>query len=147
MNARKLFTFGALALFIWALIQKSLFASPIDLYFHGTYFVVAHFHLAVYFALWFAGAAAVYTLCPKLLHRKTSEALAQIHFWMSAVGTVAVLITIFRVSRVTADEWQNLHHRYMPGVFAALLLFLAAQIIFFVNLLWSTVRGQKVTRD
>jgi cytochrome c oxidase subunit I len=58
---------------------------PADYQYHGTYFVVAHFHYVLVTGAAFAIMAAVYYWLPKWSGRMYDMALAKWHFWLSTI--------------------------------------------------------------
>ena len=60
--------------------------SSIDISFHDTYFVVAHFHYVLVSGSLFAIIAGIYFWLPKWTGNMYSERLGQIHFWLSVIG-------------------------------------------------------------
>ncbi|MDN3516197.1 cytochrome c oxidase subunit I [Aquisalimonas lutea] len=74
-----LFTIGGLSGLMLAL-------APVDLQYHDTYFVVAHFHYVLVTGAVFAIMAAVYYWLPKWTGHMYDEKLAQWHFWLSVIS-------------------------------------------------------------
>ena len=58
---------------------------PADYQYHGTYFVVAHFHYVLVSGAAFAIMGAVYYWLPKWSGRMYDMTLAKWHFWLSAI--------------------------------------------------------------
>src|SRR5512146_2607826 len=54
-------------------------ATPVDIFIHDTYYIVAHFHYVVA-GIVFALFAAVYYWFPKMFGRQMNEGVAKIHF-------------------------------------------------------------------
>ncbi|MFO7858070.1 MAG: cytochrome c oxidase subunit I [Ectothiorhodospiraceae bacterium] len=78
-----LFTIGGLSGVMLAL-------APVDLQYHDTHFVVAHFHYVLVTGAVFSIMAGVYYWLPKWTGHMYDERLGQWHFWLSVV-TVNVL--------------------------------------------------------
>ncbi len=78
-----LFTIGGLSGVMLAL-------APVDLQYHDTYFVVAHFHYVLVTGAVFSIMAAVYFWLPKWTGNMYDEKLGKWHFWLSTI-TVNVL--------------------------------------------------------
>lgn len=58
-------------------------STPVDLFVHHTYFIVAHFHYVLFGGSMFAIFAAVYFWFPKMSGRMFNNTLGWIHFWMT----------------------------------------------------------------
>ncbi|MFM9965028.1 MAG: cbb3-type cytochrome c oxidase subunit I [Planctomycetaceae bacterium] len=61
-------------------------AVPVDIYFHDTYMIVAHFHYIVFGTTLFGVFAAIQFWYPKMFGRKMSETLGKWHFILSFIG-------------------------------------------------------------
>ena len=59
--------------------------APVDMQYHDTYFVVAHFHYVLFPGAIFGTIAAVYYWFPKWSGRMYSEKIAKVQFWLSIV--------------------------------------------------------------
>jgi cytochrome c oxidase subunit 1 len=60
--------------------------APVDMQYHDTYFIVAHFHYVLVTGALFAIIAAVYYWLPKWTGHMYSEKLGKIHFWWSTIS-------------------------------------------------------------
>jgi cytochrome c oxidase subunit I len=60
-------------------------STPVDLFVHHTYFIVAHFHYVIFGAIIFSLFAAIYFWFPKMSGRMFNDTLGWIHFWMTFV--------------------------------------------------------------
>ena len=60
-------------------------ATPIDLFVHHTYFIVAHYHYVLFGGSIFSVLAAIYFWFPKMSGRMFNNTLGWIHFWMTFV--------------------------------------------------------------
>ncbi|MEX0730306.1 MAG: cytochrome c oxidase subunit I [Aquisalimonadaceae bacterium] len=74
-----LFTIGGLSGVMLAL-------APVDLQYHDTYFVVAHFHYVLVTGAIFSIMAAVYFWLPKWTGNMYDERLGKWHFWISVIS-------------------------------------------------------------
>ena len=73
-----LFTIGGFSGLMLAIV-------PADYQYHGSYFVVAHFHYVLVPGALFGIIAAVYYWLPKWTGHMYDERLGKIHFWLSAI--------------------------------------------------------------
>jgi len=82
-----LFAIGFVVLFtIGGLSGLMLAIASVDLQYHDTYFVVAHFHYVLVPGSVFALMAGTYYWLPKWTGRMYSEKWGKIHFWLSAIS-------------------------------------------------------------
>jgi cytochrome c oxidase subunit 1 len=82
-----LFVLGFLALFtIGGLTGVVLSNASLDIAFHDTYYVVAHFHYVSSMGAVFALFAGFYYWIPKIVGRNFNDFLGKIHFWTLFVG-------------------------------------------------------------
>jgi len=149
-----LFILGFVSLFITGGLSGPILAQPIlDAYLHNTFFVVAHFHLIMGMAVSFALFAAIYYWFPLLTGKCMSERLGRWHFWLSLIGAYAVFFPMHFAGLAgeprqyaqltgTAGFLQNLLPLQRFITIAAFLL-VAAQLLFFWNVLNSWIRGEK----
>jgi len=60
--------------------------APVDMQYHDTYFIVAHFHYVLAAGALFAIFAGVYFWIPKWTGHMYNERMGKIHFWWSAIS-------------------------------------------------------------
>jgi len=63
-----------------------------DIYLHGTYFVVAHFHFVMGVAAMFRHLRGHLLLVPKMFGRMMNETLGKWHFWLTFIGVYCVFM-------------------------------------------------------
>src|SRR6266481_3149668 len=61
-------------------------STPVDIYIHDTYFIVAHIHYVVFGGSIFGAFAAIYFWFPKMFGRLMNETLGKIHFAFTFIG-------------------------------------------------------------
>ncbi len=84
-TAPMLFALGFVSNFvIGGLSGIFMAATPVDIFIHDTYYIVAHFHYVVA-GIIFALFAAVYYWFPKMFGKKMSEPLGKIHFILTYI--------------------------------------------------------------
>lgn len=87
-----LFTLGFIALFtIGGLTGVVLSNASLDVAFHDTYYVVAHFHYVLSMGAVFALFAGFYYWAPKVLGRDINDFLGKIHFWTLFIGVKKII--------------------------------------------------------
>ena len=56
-------------------------STPVDIYIHDTYFIVAHIHYVVFGGSFFGLFAGIYYWYPKMFGKEMNRPLGHIHFW------------------------------------------------------------------
>lgn len=88
-----LFTLAFLILFtVGGFTGVILANAPLDLTFHDTYYVVAHFHYVLSMGAVYALLGGFYYWIGKIIGYQYNETLAHIHFW---IFTLAINIVFF----------------------------------------------------
>jgi cytochrome c oxidase subunit 1 len=96
LTAPMLFCLGAVGWFVVGGVSGVLLAAiPVDYAYHGTYYVVAHFHLMLVGMVVYGLFAGGYYWLPLLADRRVDPRLARAHFWLSTVGVAVTFGALF----------------------------------------------------
>ena len=155
-TAPMLFALGFVSNFLIGGLSGIFMAStPVDIYIHDSYYIVAHFHYVVA-GIIFALFAAVYYWFPKMFGRTMNQPLAKIHFVLTYIF---FNLTFFPMHFLGVGG--HMRRIYNPTQYAFLLplqhwnVFITVsafclggvQIFFLVNFFWSLFRGKKAERN
>ena len=150
-----LFSLGFVSLFVTGGLSGIFLGQPsVDIYFHDTYFVVAHFHMIMGVAAIFGIFAGTYYWFPKMFGRMMNETLGRIHFWFTFVGVYAIFMPMHflgmvghprRYSETTGVDFLAPLEPVHLFITIAALVTAAAQLLFLFNLFWSMFKGKKAS--
>jgi cytochrome c oxidase subunit 1 len=131
-------------------------ATPVDVYIHDTYFIVAHLHYVLFMSSIFGIFGAIYFWFPKMFGRMMNEFWGKVHFALTFIFSNCVFFPmhIIGVAGHPRRYYDPTLYRFLDHVkplnafmtISALLLG-AAQIIFVVNFLYSLFRGPRAGRN
>ena len=133
-------------------------ASGADVYFHDTYFVLAHFHYT-FFPIAIIGAYAGLTYWyPKMFGRMLNEFWGKVHFWLTVIPFNLIFLSLFVLG--AAGQHRRIYdYTHFPELSKpwmwdlrelatiSLIVMLLAQVIFLVNFFLNMFRGEKAPKN
>jgi len=131
-------------------------STPVDIFIHDTYFIVAHIHYVVFGGSVFGIFAAIAYWFPKLFGRMMNETLGKIHFWLTflAFNGTFFPMHILGVGGHMRRIYNPMQYEFLlplqpVNVFITLsaLVLGIAQIPFVINFFWSLFAGKKAERN
>jgi cytochrome c oxidase subunit 1 len=127
-------------------------STPVDIYIHDTYFIVAHIHYVLFGGSLFAIFAGIYFWFPKFFGRMLNPTLGKIHFALTFVFYNLVFFPMHNLGLegmmrrlYDPNQYEYLAHLQPMNTFISVsaLLLGTAQLIFLVNFLWALRFGKK----
>ncbi len=151
------FAIGFVSMFVIGGLSGIYMAStPVDIYIHDTYYIVAHIHYVVFGGSMLGIFAGIYYWYPKMFGRMMNEPLGKIHFWLTLIffnvtffpmhilGVGGHMRRIYNPTQY--DFLQPLQHWNVIITIGAIGLG-AAQLIFAFNFLWSMWAGKRASKN
>ena len=130
--------------------------TPVDMYIHDTYFIVAHIHYVLFGGSLFGVFAGVTYWYPKMFGRLMSEKLGKLHFWITFIAFNCTFFPMHILGmgghmRRIYNPMQYDFLKPLAGInmFISISAFVlgAAQFIFLINLIYSYFWGEKATEN
>ncbi|MCP5066797.1 MAG: cytochrome c oxidase subunit I, partial [bacterium] len=132
--------------------------SAADIYFHDSYFVLAHFHYTFFPIAIIAVFAGVTFWFPKMFGRMMNETLGKIHFWGTVIPFNCIFLPLF-VLGLGGQHRRVYNYQHFPDlagaefqdlrIFAtmAMLVMLVFQAVFLFNFFASLRKGKAAGRN
>jgi cytochrome c oxidase subunit 1 len=126
--------------------------TPVDMYIHDTYFIVAHLHYVLFGGSLFAIFAGIYFWFPKMFGKMMSEPLGKLHFALTIVFYNCVFFPMHilgiggHMRRIYDPSSYDFLKPLQPmNHFISVSAFLLglSQLVFAWNFLYSVFRGKK----
>jgi cytochrome c oxidase subunit I len=149
LTASMLFVLGFISLFLSGGIS-GLFLSRSDLasVAGSDDLVTGHFHLVMGVAATFAILASLFHWFPRMFDRRLNENLGKTHFWLTFAGVYCVFMPMHWVGLLGRAQLSLDSATVVAGlrtfISLAALATIAAQILFFVNLVGTLWRGERL---
>ncbi len=151
-----IFTLGFISAFVIGGLSGIFMAStPVDIFIHDTYFIVAHFHYVVA-GIIFAMFAAIYFWFPKMFGRMMNETWGKVH----AILTFIFFNTVFfpmhflgvgghmrRIYNPMQYEFLSSWQPWNVYITVSAFLLVLSQIPFLVNFFWSLFAGKQADEN
>ncbi len=131
-------------------------ATPVDMFIHDTYFIVAHLHYVLFGGSLFALFGAITYWYPKMFGRTMSEPWGKIHFWLTFIFYNLVFFPMHitgmggamrRIYDPTLYEFLLPYQPVNVLISVSAFLLFAVQAIFALNFIISLFRGQKAAAN
>ncbi len=131
-------------------------ATPVDIFIHDTYFIVAHFHYVLFAGTAMAVFGAIYFWFPKMFGRMMNESLGKLHFFLTFIFLNGTFFTMHILGAVgfprrLADpyDYQTFAHLQPMNEFMTwcAIGMVATQVIFAANFIYSMFAGKPVGRN
>jgi cytochrome c oxidase subunit 1 len=131
-------------------------ATPVDMYIHNTYFIVAHIHYVLFMSSMFGIFGSIYFWFPKMFGRMMNEFWGKVHFGLTFVASNCTFYPmhilgvggVIRRYAMPADA--TYAHPLQPlNTFISLSAFVmgAATLIFVANFCYSLFFGPRAGRN
>jgi cytochrome c oxidase subunit 1 len=131
-------------------------STPVDIFIHDTYYIVAHIHYVVFGGSMFGIFAAIYYWFPKMFSRMMNDTLGKVHFWGTFVffNCTFFPMHILGVGGHMRRIYNPLQYEFLQPLqpinifitISAILLGLS-QIPFIINFFWSLFGGRPAERN
>ena len=151
-----LFALGFVSNFVIGGLSGIYMAStPVDIFIHDTYFIVAHFHYVVA-GIIFGMFAALYYWFPKIFGRLMNETLGKMHFVLTYIffncaffpmHFLGVAGHMRRIYNPLQYEFLRPMQEWNVFITQSALCLFFAQFIFVFNFFWSLYKGPKADRN
>jgi cytochrome c oxidase subunit 1 len=133
-------------------------ASGLDIFFHDTYFVVAHFHYTFFPIAIIAVYSGITFWFPKMFGRLMNDTWGKVHFWGTIIPFNTIFIPLFILGAAGEHrriyDYHTFSHLATPELQAlrilatvSLVVMLAFQPVFLINFIGSMFRGKPADKN
>src|SRR4029453_11309817 len=151
-----LLAIGFVSMFVIGGLSGIYMAStPVDIYIHDTYYIVAHIHYVVFGGSILGIFGGLYYWYPKMFGRMMNETLGKIHFWLTFIffnitffpmHILGVAGHMRRIYNPMQYDFLQPHQHWNVIITMGAIGLGAGQIIFFRNFLWGMRAGQRASK-
>jgi cytochrome c oxidase subunit 1 len=152
-----LFALGFVSMFVIGGLSGIYMAStPVDIYIHDTYYIVAHIHYVVFGGSALGAFAGIYYWYPKMFGRMMNETLGKVHFWATLLFMNGVFFPMHvlgigghmrRIYNPTQYEFLKDLQWINVLITRSAIILAAFQLVFVFNFLWSLFKGKPAGRN
>ncbi len=152
-----LFALAFVALFIiGGLSGIFMAATPVDIFIHDTYFIVAHLHYVLFTSSLFGIFGGIYFWFPKMFGRMMNETWGKVHFTLTFIAGNCVFFPMHilgiaglrrRIMDITAGALEKPLIPLNQFITVSAIILGLVQIIFVINFLVSLFRGKVCDRN
>jgi cytochrome c oxidase subunit 1 len=131
-------------------------STPVDIFIHDTYYIVAHIHYVVFGGSVFGIFTAIYYWFPKMFGRMMNDPLGKIHFWGTFIffNCTFFPMHILGVGGHMRRIYNPLQYEFLQSL-QPINIFITvsaiglglAQIPFVINFFWSLFGGRRAERN
>ena len=130
--------------------------TPVDIFIHDTYYIVAHIHYVVFGGSIFAMFGGIFFWFPKMFGRHMNETLAKVHFWLSFIAFNCTFFPMHiigvgghmrRIANPMQYEFLQRFGGWNEFITISAFILGTAQILLLVNFFWSIFRGKVAERN
>jgi cytochrome c oxidase subunit 1 len=133
-------------------------ASGADIYFHDTYFVLAHFHYTFFPIAIIATFAGIYFWFPKMFGRLLNDFWGKVHFWGTIIPFNFIFIPLFMMGAAGEHRrifsYQNFPDLSTPFFHdmrilatVSLIVMLLFQFVFIINFFYCLFAGKRASKN
>ena len=130
--------------------------TPVDIYIHDTYYIVAHIHYVVFGGSLFAIFGGIIFWFPKMYGRYMNDALSKIHFWLTFIAFNCTFFPMHilgvgghmrRISNPTQYEFLQTFEGMNIFITMSAFTLGFVQLILVFNFFWSIYRGKVAEKN
>jgi cytochrome c oxidase subunit 1 len=131
-------------------------ATPVDIFIHDTYFIVAHLHYVLFASSLFGIFGGIYFWFPKMFGRMMNEPLGKVHFALTFIAANCVFFPMHilgtaglrrRIPDITATIFEAPLLDLNRFISISAFVLGTVQIIFIANFFYSLFRGPVASRN